>query len=306
MSDPRVGDLRWDGYVRDMLAACEKVMSYTDGMDQAAFVADERTYDATLRNLGIIGEAATRIPDSVREAHEEIPWRAMIGTRNRIIHGYLGIDDDVIWSLVRDDIPELIRLLGAFSEETEEGDSARGTGTPMSRERRENDAGNILRNLKQPGGASRTLRQSRVVALLPSVLFDGELPEFIVPSNSDAVLVATDKRMLHVHPSRSRGSVKRVRSFPYEQIRWIKAYGNFIAPPYIKIRTSGKEHKFEINRRMMHPFVDHVWGKLPKIEEPSKPSKRSQGCPKAFGCLLLVILLILVAYMSGLISVPPA
>ena len=127
MSDPRVGDLRWDGYVRDMLAACEKVMSYTNGMDQAAFVADESTYDATLRNLGIIGEAATRIPDSVREAHEEIPWRAMIGTRNRIIHGYLGIDDDVIWSLVRDDIPELIRLLGAFSEETEEGDSARGT-----------------------------------------------------------------------------------------------------------------------------------------------------------------------------------
>ena len=41
MSDPRVGELRWDGYVRDMLAACEKVMSYTDGMDQAAFVADE-------------------------------------------------------------------------------------------------------------------------------------------------------------------------------------------------------------------------------------------------------------------------
>ena len=66
----------------------------------------------------------------------------------------------------------------------------------MSRERRENDAGNILRNLKQPGGVSRKLRQSREVALLPSVLFDGELPEFIVSSNSDAVLVATGQRML--------------------------------------------------------------------------------------------------------------
>ena len=98
-----------------------------------------------------------------------------------------------------------------------------------------------------------------------------------------------------------RGSAKRVRSFPYEQIRWIKAYGNFL-DPHIKIRTSGKEHKFKINRRMMHPFVDHVWGKLPKIEE---PSKRSQGCRKAFGCLLLVILLILAAYMLGL-YVPPA
>ena len=55
----------------------------------------------------------------------------MIGTRNRIIHGYLGIDDDVIWSLVRDDIPELIRLLGAFSEETEEGDSGSWHVVPL-------------------------------------------------------------------------------------------------------------------------------------------------------------------------------
>ena len=102
--------------MRDMLAACEKVMSYTEGMDQTAFVADGRTYDATLRNLELIGEAATRIPDSVRESREEIPWRRMIGTRNRIIHGYLGIDDDVVWSIIRDDIPELTLQLSGLLE----------------------------------------------------------------------------------------------------------------------------------------------------------------------------------------------
>ena len=120
MSNPRRIERRWDCYVRDMLVACEKVMSYTEGMDQPAFVADERTYDATLRNLELIGEAATRIPDSVRESHEEIPWRRMIGTRNRIIHGYLGIDDDVVWSIIRDDIPELTQLLGALLEQRQE------------------------------------------------------------------------------------------------------------------------------------------------------------------------------------------
>ena len=102
--------------MRDMLVACEKVMSYTEGMDQTAFVADGRTYDATLRNLELIGEAATRIPDSVRESREEIPWRRMIGTRNRIIHGYLGIDDDVVWSIIRDDIPELTLQLSGLLE----------------------------------------------------------------------------------------------------------------------------------------------------------------------------------------------
>ena len=88
-------------------------------MDQAAFVADDRTHDATLRNLEILGEAATHIPDFVRESHPEIPWRAAIGTRNRLIHAYLGIDDDIIWSIVRDDIPALAPLLTALLEQGE-------------------------------------------------------------------------------------------------------------------------------------------------------------------------------------------
>jgi len=78
------------------------------------FVASSLTYDATLRNLELIGEAATHIPDGVRAAHPEIPWRMIIATRNRLIHGYLGIDDDTLWSIIQDDVPELLPLLKAL------------------------------------------------------------------------------------------------------------------------------------------------------------------------------------------------
>ncbi|WP_231880663.1 MULTISPECIES: DUF86 domain-containing protein [unclassified Alcanivorax] len=73
------------------------------------------TYDATLRNLELIGEAATHIPDEIRASHPETPWRMIIATRNRLIHGYLGIDDDTLWSIIRDNIPELLSKLEAFT-----------------------------------------------------------------------------------------------------------------------------------------------------------------------------------------------
>ncbi len=102
---------RWDLYVHDMLQACERVTSYTAGMNQAEFLSDRRTYDATLRNLELVGEAATRIPEVVRDSHADIPWRDIIAARNRIIHGYLGIDDDLIWVIVSRSVPDLIPLL---------------------------------------------------------------------------------------------------------------------------------------------------------------------------------------------------
>lgn len=78
----------------------EKVLSYTEGMAQTAFTADSRTYDAVLRNLEFIGEAATHVPVDVRESNPQIEWRSMIGVRNRVAHGYLGIDDDVVWDII--------------------------------------------------------------------------------------------------------------------------------------------------------------------------------------------------------------
>jgi uncharacterized protein with HEPN domain len=101
----------WRIYVEDMIRFATKAQTYTRGLTQSLFVADEVVYDATLRNLELIGEAATRVPDAVRAAWPGIPWRQIIATRNRLIHGYLGIDDDTIWSILERDLPALLTEL---------------------------------------------------------------------------------------------------------------------------------------------------------------------------------------------------
>ncbi len=108
----------WRFYLDDMIGFAEKVVAYTNGLDQAAFVTSGLNYDATLRNLELIGEAATHVPDALRAANTQIPWRLIIATRNRLIHGYLGIDNDTLWSIIRSDIPALLpnlRMLKAKS-----------------------------------------------------------------------------------------------------------------------------------------------------------------------------------------------
>jgi len=94
-----------------MIGFAKKVLSYTDGLDQDSFITHDLTYDATLRNLELIGEAATRIPGEIRQQYTEIPWRMIIATRNRLIHAYLGIDDDTVWSIIQENIPELLEQL---------------------------------------------------------------------------------------------------------------------------------------------------------------------------------------------------
>jgi uncharacterized protein with HEPN domain len=102
-----------------MISFARNVQAYTNGMDQAGFIADRLTYDATLRNLELIGEAACHIPDTVRTVNPDIPWRLIIAARNRLIHAYLGIDNDTIWSIIHDDIPLLLKALDRLRQEQE-------------------------------------------------------------------------------------------------------------------------------------------------------------------------------------------
>jgi uncharacterized protein with HEPN domain len=99
-----------------MIAFGEKVSAYSKGLDQQEFVGNSLVYDATLRNLELIGEASTHISDHVRSANPQIPWRLIIATRNRLIHGYLGIDDDTVWSIIQDDLPALLKTLRGLRE----------------------------------------------------------------------------------------------------------------------------------------------------------------------------------------------
>lgn len=111
MSDSHNSQREWRFYLLDMIGFAEKCLSYTDGLDQQQFVDSGITYDATLRNLELIGEAASRVPGDIRAAHADIPWRMIVATRNRLIHAYLGIDDDTIWSIIEDELPDLIAKL---------------------------------------------------------------------------------------------------------------------------------------------------------------------------------------------------
>ena len=123
MSDAGHEESEWRLYIRDMIAFGEKALDYAAGLDQATFVASSVTYDATLRNLQLIGEAATRVPEEMREARPEIEWRGIIATRNRLTRACRTISDDILWKIIRRDVPELLPKLRSLLE-AEEGGAA--------------------------------------------------------------------------------------------------------------------------------------------------------------------------------------
>lgn len=121
MCDPQHEERDWRFYVQDMLEFCERVLDYTSGLDQDTFTANRLPYDATLRNIQLIGEAATHIPAELQEKYPAIPWRSIIGVRNRLAHSYLHISDVVIWSIIQDAIPKLLPELRRLVDSTEPG-----------------------------------------------------------------------------------------------------------------------------------------------------------------------------------------
>lgn len=106
----------WRFYVDDMIGFCQKVLEFTAGLEQDDFVANILVHDATMHNIVLIGEAATHIPDEIRKAHPDIPFGQIIGARNRIIHGYLTVDDDEVWRIIRESVPALLPQLRGLLE----------------------------------------------------------------------------------------------------------------------------------------------------------------------------------------------
>ena len=93
--------------VEDMLEALRKINLYIAGMDHSAFLQDEKTIDAVVRNLEVLGEAARQMPDDYVMSHSYVPWRNIAGLRNRIVHDYFGLDLEIIWQILRNDLPSL-------------------------------------------------------------------------------------------------------------------------------------------------------------------------------------------------------
>ncbi|MBI2238372.1 MAG: DUF86 domain-containing protein [Actinobacteria bacterium] len=95
----------------DMLRAARRARSFVSGMNEEAFHQSELHQSAVVRELEIIGEAASRISESARDAHPRIPWRQVMGMRTILVHEYFRIDLDIVWAAVTGDVPRLIAEL---------------------------------------------------------------------------------------------------------------------------------------------------------------------------------------------------
>lgn len=98
----------YDLYLEDILTAARKIVEFTNGLSYLQFRDDAKTFDAVVRNLEIIGEAAKKIPDDLRKERSNIEWKKIAGLRDILIHEYFGIDAELVWDVVQNKVPELI------------------------------------------------------------------------------------------------------------------------------------------------------------------------------------------------------
>jgi uncharacterized protein with HEPN domain len=100
--------------IRHMLEAARKAISFLDGRTKEQLQGDELRSLGIVRLIEIIGEAANQVSEPTRSAIPEVPWRAIAGTRNRLVHAYFDVDLDIVWQIVTSDLPPLVTSLDAW------------------------------------------------------------------------------------------------------------------------------------------------------------------------------------------------
>ena len=109
----------WRLRARDILDAIGAIQAYTVGTDYPAFAHDRKTIDAVLRNIAIVGEAASRIPEEIQLASPDVPWADMRDMRNVVIHEYFGINTQILWDTIQTDLPPLVAPIQALLNRAE-------------------------------------------------------------------------------------------------------------------------------------------------------------------------------------------
>jgi uncharacterized protein with HEPN domain len=101
-------------YFQHILDEIASVQQHAHGLDKGTFLQDETRKRAYVRSLEIIGEAIKQIPEPIRQKYPAIEWRAMAGMRDRLIHGYFGVDDEIVWDVIATKFPPLEQAIRAL------------------------------------------------------------------------------------------------------------------------------------------------------------------------------------------------
>jgi uncharacterized protein with HEPN domain len=107
----------------DILEAMRRARSYTADQSYEQFLEDMKTQDAVIRALEVLGEATKKLSPSLRESHPEIPWKSMAGVRDKLIHDYFGVNFDIVWEIVQDQLPALSEQIEAVLKDDSKGDT---------------------------------------------------------------------------------------------------------------------------------------------------------------------------------------
>lgn len=106
--------------VQHMLEATERIETYTEELSKAEFEDDNLVQDAVIRQLEILGEAAKQVSAEIRTEYDTIQWQDIAGMRDKLIHGYFGVDIDVVWETVQQDIQHLQKQLSSIEAEDDQ------------------------------------------------------------------------------------------------------------------------------------------------------------------------------------------
>lgn len=104
-------------FLKHIQESIEKIERHIKGMSEDEFEDDIKTQDAIIRRIEIIGEAVKNLPSEFKKKHSEIEWREIAGMRDKLIHEYFGVNLNMVWEVIRKDIPKLKRQISELLEE---------------------------------------------------------------------------------------------------------------------------------------------------------------------------------------------
>jgi uncharacterized protein with HEPN domain len=104
--------MRDDGVLLwDIIASAEDALRFVADLDEKEFLGSRLHQNAVIRSIEVIGEAAGRLSSAFRNRHPQVPWREVTGMRHRLVHGYFDVRMEVVWNVVRNELPELLEIL---------------------------------------------------------------------------------------------------------------------------------------------------------------------------------------------------